>query len=146
VLLAVVVLLAVAGCSTQPKDSSTKAEPPVASAPSDSPPPESELASEIPLTASEEDSLRDQVERNWNLGSLTGSPKLKDMLVKLRLHLLPDGTVTSIDVLNDQPGNPLFRQVAESAIRAVMVSSPLNLAGRRYDSMIMTFHPDQRVE
>jgi hypothetical protein len=51
--------------------------------------------------------------------------------------------VSRIDVLNDEAGNTVFRQAVDSAMRAVMISSPLDLAGRRYDSMILTFHPGE---
>jgi hypothetical protein len=151
-LLPIAVMLMVGGCST-PKDPSAKSETPVAATASQASPspaaqatvPGSEMTSELPLTASEETSIRKQIERNWNLGNIAGSPELEDTIIKLRVRLLPDGTVRSVDVLNDEPGNPLFRQVAEGAMRAVMISSPLNLAGRRYDSMILTFYPGEIV-
>lgn len=108
--------------------------------------PQTELASEVPLTASEEDGIRGQIERNWNLGSLAGSPDLAGMLVELRITLQPDGTVTRVDVINT--GNSAyFRQAAESAKRAVMISSPLRLpAGKTYDTMRLRFYPDQVVQ
>jgi len=43
--------------------------------------------------------------------------------------------------------NPMFKQASESAIRAVMVSSPLKLPpGKSYESMVVRFHPDQVVQ
>lgn len=108
--------------------------------------PQTENVSEIPLTASEEDGIRGQIERNWNLGSLAGAPDLTGMLIEIRITLQPDGTVTRADVIN-RSTNPLFRQASESAMRAVMVSSPLKLPpGKTYESMVVRFHPDQVVQ
>lgn len=105
------------------------------------------LTSEIPFSESDEADIRDQIERNWNLGSLAGSPNLKGLVVKLRIGLLPDGTVTRTELLNGQPDNPDFRKVADSAIRAVMISSPLRLGpGKSYKTMVLMFHPDQTIE
>jgi hypothetical protein len=46
------------------------------------------MTSEMP-TVSEEASVREQIERNWTLGSLAGSPEQSDTIIKLRVHLLP---------------------------------------------------------
>ena len=102
--------------------------------------------SKIPLTAAEERDIRGQIERNWNLGELAGSPDLTGMVVEVRIALQPDGTVTSTRVINSGSG-PAFRQVSESAIRAVMISSPLTLPpGKSYESMVLRFHPDQVMQ
>jgi hypothetical protein len=107
----------------------------------------SETFSSVPLTASEEGDIRKQIERNWNLGDLAGSASLADMVVELRAKLLPDGTVTEVNILNDQAGNPDFPRVADSARRAVMISSPLKLPpGKTYPSVVLRFHPDRIVE
>ena len=109
--------------------------------------PERQLSSEIPLTEREDADIRDQIERNWNLGSFAGSPSLAGMMVEMRLALLPDGTVSRIEVMNDQPGNPAFQQAAESARRAVMIASPLKLPpGKTYDRLVLRFYPDQMVQ
>lgn len=108
--------------------------------------PQTENVSEIPLTASEEDGIRGQIERNWNLGSLAGAPDLTGMTIEVRITLQPDGTVTRAQVINSG-SSPMFRQASESAIRAVMISSPLKLPpGKTYTSMVIRFHPDQVVQ
>jgi outer membrane biosynthesis protein TonB len=108
--------------------------------------PQTELTSEIALTASEEDGIRGQIERNWNLGSLAGSPDLAGLVIELRIKLQPDGTVTNVQVLNMNP-SPYFGPAAESAKRAVMVTSPLQLPpGKTYDTMLLRFYPDQVVQ
>lgn len=101
----------------------------------------------VPLTDRDARDLRTQVEDNWNLGELAVSPDVKDMVVELRVHLLPDGTVTKIDLLNARPDNPAFGDVAESAKRAVMIASPLELPpGKSWDTIKLIFHPDRAIE
>lgn len=104
---------------------------------------EARAPSDAPLTASEEGDIRRQVESNWNMADWGGSPEVAGMVVELRISLLPDGTITDVKLLNDRPGDTTFRQVADSAIRAVKISSPLNLPpGREYSAMILRFRPD----
>ena len=102
--------------------------------------------SEVPMTASEEDGIRGQIERNWNLGSLAGAPDLTGMLIEVRITLQPDGTVTGARVINSG-SSPMFRQASEGAVRAVMISSPLKLPpGKTYNTMVLRFRPDQVVQ
>jgi hypothetical protein len=131
------------GCSTQAEPTAGSPLPPQRG---DTAPPGGELISELPLTDSEISDVRQQVERNWNLGSLAGSPELKDMVVETRIQLAADGTITKIDVLNDDPDNRTFQQLADGIRRALMISSPLNLHGRTYSSMRLLFHPGQVLE
>jgi outer membrane biosynthesis protein TonB len=108
--------------------------------------PQTENISEVPLTASEEDGIRGQIERNWNLGSLAGAPDLTGMLIEVRIALQPDGTVTRAEVINSG-ASPMFRQASEGAVRAVMVSSPLKLPpGKTYNTMVLRFRPDQVMQ
>ena len=108
--------------------------------------PQTENVSEIPLTASEEDGIRGQIERNWNLGSLAGAPDLTGMVIEVRITLQPDGTVTRAQVVNSG-SNPMFKQASEGAVRAVMISSPLQLPpGKTYDTMLLRFRPDQVMQ
>lgn len=100
-----------------------------------------------PLTQAEEQDLRDQIERNWNLGGLVGSPDLADVVIELRVQLEPDGKVSKIDVLNDQPDAPSFRDAADSARRAVMISSPLKLPpGKSFKTVRLRFYPGQWLQ
>jgi hypothetical protein len=58
-----------------------------------------------------------------------------------------DGKVNAVEVLNTQPDNPSFRQAAESARRAVLISSPLKLPpGKSFPSMRLRFYPDKIIE
>ncbi len=103
--------------------------------------------SSVPLTDAQARDLRRQVENNWNLGDLAGSPDLKDMVIELRVHLLPDGTITKIDLLSDRPNNAAFQRAADSARRATMLASPLKLPpGKSWDTIKLVFHPDRVIE
>jgi outer membrane biosynthesis protein TonB len=125
----------------QPKKKKAEAKP---AEPSTGP--QTENVSEIPLTASEEDGIRGQIERNWNLGSIAGAPDLGSMIIEVRINLQPDGTVTRAQVINTG-SSPMFRQASEGAVRAVMISSPLKLPpGKTYTTMVIRFHPDQVVQ
>lgn len=133
----------VIGCQSEATRSSSKA-----GTPSDIPATaETQNFSEVLLTESDETDIRNQIERNWNLGSLAGSPSLKDMVAELRIELLPDGTVTKVDVVNDQPGNPEFQNLTDSARRAVMISSPLKLPpGKVFTALRIRFYPGELVQ
>ena len=138
-------LLLLAGACSSPESPPAKARPVVNWGT-----PASYSATQDAGTASansDHTSVSDQVERNWNLGSLAGSPDIKDMVIEMRIALLPDGTITRIDILNDRPGNPTFQQAAESAARAVAISSPLRLPpGKTIDSLVLRFHPGEVVQ
>ena len=103
--------------------------------------PQTENISEIPMTASDEEGIRAQIEAEWNKASFMGAPDIENMLVELRITVQPDGTVTGAKVLNDDP-NPFFRAAADSAVRAVMMSSPLKLPpGKSWPSIRLRFYP-----
>lgn len=142
---AIVGLLMVVGCSTQPKDSSTKAAPPVASTSSDSSPPESKPTSEIPLTASEEDGIRPQIENNWNVSAGADEcPIEQRKAAELLVHLDPDGAVTKVEPVSDLSQDKCSRSAYESARRAVMLSSPLKLPpGKTFSTILLRFHPGE---
>jgi len=103
--------------------------------------PQTELISEVPMTASDEDGIRAQIERNWNLGSAAGAPNIDTILVELRIEVQPNGLVTRVELLNNQ-ADPFFRAMAESAIRAVEMSSPLQLPpGKYWPTIKLRFRP-----
>ena len=103
--------------------------------------PQTDLISEIPMTASDEDGIRDQIQDKWNVGSAAGAPNIEQILVELRIELMPDGTVTQVTLLNNQ-ADPYFRSIAESAIRAVKLASPLRFPqGKSWPSSKLRFRP-----
>lgn len=106
-------------------DKTKKAPPPPVQEASEGP--TTSQFSEIPLTASETDGIREQVQPNWNIGSLAGAPDFDKMVVVLHVTLLPDGTITGVTVDNSQPGNSYFKLAMESARRALLITHQLKL-------------------
>lgn len=74
---------------------------------------------DTPLSMTEIDSIRAQIQRNWNVPG--GAQDAHLMIVKLRIQLGPDGSVRQVDVVEKDRMNdePFFRTMAESAVRAV---------------------------
>jgi outer membrane biosynthesis protein TonB len=116
-----------------------------AAEPEESTGPQTELISEIPMTSGDEDGIRSQIEQNWNLGSAAGAPNLDQILVELRIELQPDGTVTRVELLNNQ-ADPYFRSIAEGAVRAVKRASPLKLPpGKFWPTIKLRFRPSEII-
>jgi len=104
--------------------------------------PQASQFSEIPLTASETDGLANQVRQYWNIGSLAGAPDLDKLVVTMHITLQPDGTITGVTYDNDQPGNPYFRQAAESAKRAFLMMQKVQLPpGKSFPKITYVFRP-----
>ncbi|WP_303980911.1 TonB C-terminal domain-containing protein [Dongia mobilis] len=111
--------------------------------PEESTGPQTDLASEVPMTAGDEDGIRDQIQKVWNIGSAAGAPNLDQILVELRIEMQPDGTVTRVTLLNNQ-ADPYFRSLAESAVRAVKQASPLKLPpGKSWPTIKLRFRPSE---
>ena len=73
-----------------------------------------------PLTLSEVDSLKTQIERCWPVQA--GARYAEDLVVTIRIFLNPDGSLRrEPQIVDDErlAGDPFFRVAAESAIRAV---------------------------
>ena len=102
--------------------------------------PQTELASEVPMTSSDEDGIRQQIEQNWSIDP--GAQGADQILVELRVSMQPDGTVTRVEILNNQPGNGTFDYFARSARTAVLKASPLKLpAGKYWPTIKLRFSP-----
>lgn len=154
-LLPIIVLLSVSGCST-PKDASSKSEAsvsPAASQVSPSPAaqaavPSSEMTSEMPPTASEEASIRNQIERNWNIAAGDEQCPIEQREpVELRIDLDPDGTVTKVEPITDVSKDKCLLRTYDGARRAVLISSPLKLPpGKTYPEMTLRFSPAEAVQ
>ncbi len=86
-----------------------------------------------PLSMSEKDAIKAQISKNWNLDA--GAKDIDKVQVLLRIEMAQDGTVRNVTVAEPgQLSNPVYRAVAESAIRAVRLSSPLKYPVQKYDS------------
>lgn len=82
---------------------------------------DSTFRNDAPLSMSEIDNIRSQIQQNWNVPG--GARGAEAMVVTLRIKLGPDGTVTSVEVAEDDRrrmrDDGFFRTMAESAVRAV---------------------------
>ncbi len=87
------------------------------------------------LTLSQEDALKAQIFGCWSLP--LGLPYHKNLLVRIKLKLKPDGTVLRSEILDharmNQPGQGFYKVLAESALRAIRICQPLRVPPTGYD-------------
>ncbi len=94
---------------------------------------DSTFRADSPLSMTEIDSIRAQIQRNWDVPA--GAQDAQMMIVKLRIQLGPDGTVIRVYVVEQDRMNaePFFRTMAESAVRAVKRTGQIqNLSPDKY--------------
>ena len=98
------------------------------------------------LSASEVDMIREQISRCWNIPA--GARDAKDLVVEIRVVVLPDGTVQQATIVDQgrAVADPFFRAAAESARRAFFnpLCRPLRLPPDKYDiwkDMVVDFSP-----
>jgi len=64
-------------------------------------------------------------------------PYDENLMIRLKLKLEPDGTVTDTEVLDharmNTPGQNFYKILAESAIRAVRMCTPLKVPSSGYE-------------
>ena len=81
------------------------------------------------LTLSEEDALKAQIFGCWSIP--LGLPYNENLLVRIKLKLKPDGSVTKTEILDharmNKPGQGFYKVLAESALRAVKLCQPLRV-------------------
>ena len=87
------------------------------------------------LTLSEEDALKAQIFGCWSIP--LGLPYNEDLLVRIKLVLEPDGSVTKTEILDharmNKPGQGFYKVLAESALRAVKLCQPLRVPATGYE-------------
>ena len=87
------------------------------------------------LTLSQEDALKAQIFGCWSLP--LGLPYQKNLLVRIRLKLRPDGTVLRSEILDharmNKPGQSFYKVLAESALRAIRICQPLRVPPTGYE-------------
>tara|TARA_Y100000741_G_scaffold225171_1_gene171969 strand:- start:98 stop:910 length:813 start_codon:yes stop_codon:yes gene_type:complete len=87
------------------------------------------------LTLSQEDALKAQIFGCWSLP--LGLPYQKNLLVRIKLKLKPDGTVLKSEILDharmNQPGQGFYKVLAESALRAIRICQPLRVPPTGYE-------------
>ena len=102
------------------------------------------------LTLSEEDALRAQIFGCWSVP--LGLPYDEDLLVRIKLSLKKDGTITKSEILDHQrmnkPGQRFYKVLAESALRAVRLCQPLKVPPTGYDKwkdIQLNFNPTEML-
>ena len=87
------------------------------------------------LTLSEEDALKAQISGCWSIP--LGLPYNENLLVRIKLELKPDGTVSKIEILDhdrmNQPGQGFYKVLVESVLRAIKLCEPLKVPVGGYE-------------
>lgn len=100
------------------------------------------------LSLSEQDALRQQLSRCWNV--MAGARNSEDLAVEVRLFMNPDRTVRQAQILDKQRyrSDSFYRAAADSALRAVRhpQCSPLRLPPDKYEqwkTIVVRFDPSE---
>ena len=103
------------------------------------------------LTLSEEDALKGQIFECWNIP--LGLPFNENLLVRIKLKLKPDGTISKAEILDHErlnmPGQGFYKVLAESALRAVKLCQPLKVPANGYErwkELILNFDAREMLE
>ena len=103
------------------------------------------------LSLSEEDALRAQIFGCWSVP--LGLPYDKNLLVRIKLKLKPDGTVLKSEILDharmNTPGQSFYKILAESALRAVRICQPLKVPPTGYErwkDLQLNFDPTEMLK
>tara|TARA_B100001250_G_scaffold410172_1_gene436062 strand:+ start:363 stop:1163 length:801 start_codon:yes stop_codon:yes gene_type:complete len=87
------------------------------------------------LTLSEEDALKAQIFTCWSIP--LGLPYDENLMVRIKLKLKPDGSITKTEILDharmNKPGQGFYKVLAESALRAVKLCQPLRVPSTGYE-------------
>jgi hypothetical protein len=96
------------------------------------------------LTLSEEEALRAQLARCWNIPA--GAMDAQNLQVTIRAVINPDRTVASAEIVdNGRLGDSFYRAAADAARRALFLCSPLALPPDKYEQwQQITFNFDPR--
>ena len=103
------------------------------------------------LTLSEEDALRAQIFGCWTVP--LGLPYDDDLLVRIKLELKQDGTISKSEILDhermNRPGQKFYKILAESALRAVRICQPLRVPQTGYEkwrNIQLNFNPTEMLK
>jgi len=101
-----------------------------------------------PISMSEKDAIRAQIERCWNVPA--GARDAENLVIEVQVLLNPDGSVSRADIVENSrySSDGFYRAAAESAVRAVRLCSPLRMPPEKYDqwkSMTLTFNPKDMI-
>lgn len=105
-----------------------------------------------PISMSEKDFIRKQVEDQWLFD--LGAKDAQELIVRIRFSINPDGSLRQQPEIVDQarmymPGQESYRSAAESARRAVLKAAPFRLPPGDKDKwgqeIILNFDPRQML-
>ena len=103
------------------------------------------------LSLSEEDALRAQIFGCWSVP--LGLPYDKNLLVRIKLKLKPDGRILKSEILDharmNTPGQSFYKILAESALRAVRICQPLKVPPTGYErwkEIQLNFDPTEMLK
>jgi hypothetical protein len=103
------------------------------------------------LTLSEEDAVRAQIFGCWTVP--LGLPYDNDLLVRIKLELKQDGTISKSEILDhermNRPGQKFYKVLAESALRAVRICQPLRVPQTGFDkwkTIQLNFNPMEMLK
>ena len=103
------------------------------------------------LTLSEEDALKAQIFSCWTVP--LGLPYEDNLLVRIKLELRQDGTISKSEILDhermNKPGQKFYKVLAESALRAVRICQPLRVPQTGYDKwkyIQLNFNPTDMLK
>ena len=89
----------------------------------------------IGLSLSEEDALKAQIFGCWSIP--LGLPYNENLLVRIKLQLNPDGTISQSEIIDharmNKPGQGFYKVLAESALRAIKLCQPLRVPTTGYE-------------
>jgi colicin import membrane protein len=87
--------------------------------------------------------MRQAVSRCWNINA--GLDGIERMVVRIEVRLRPDGSLADTPKVVNPTGSPLFRDAADSALRALIACAPYALPPDKYaggwEHMILSFDP-----
>ena len=105
---------------------------------------------ESPMTVSELDAIRRQIEACWNVPA--GARDAENLVVDIRVVMNPDGTVRHASVVDRDrmARDSFFRATVESALRAVFNPrcNPLKLPPKKYkhwQTFTLSFNPKEMI-
>lgn len=107
------------------------------------------LASSQPMTMSEIDAIRYQIDKCWSVPA--GARDAENLVVRIKIFLNLDGSLSRAPEIvgGNQSGDPFYRTAAESARRAVLKCQPLkNLPAEKYSNwreITLTFNPSKML-
>lgn len=110
--------------------------------------PQQSALSDQPMSLSEIDAIRRQIERCWT--PPVGARDAENLIIDIQVNLGPDGRVLNTEALDRgrMARDPFFRVAAESALRAVRRCSPLEVPLKKYSvwkDLTLTFNPREML-